>query len=147
MLVGQNLGSVLETSTLRHTFLSLRMDVSPSSPLVRWSKTTLFMEDGAPCHTPKKIKEWQDRNGIQRLPRPSQSLEMNPIEHLWAMLDRAVRKTSRKPTSWSKLLNRLCEAWAEIPQEKISELVRSLPEGVKALKSANSKSTKYSCMY
>ena len=33
--------SVLATSTPRYTFLSLRMDVSPSSPLVRWSKTTL----------------------------------------------------------------------------------------------------------
>ena len=28
---------------------------------------TLFMEDGAPCHTTKKTKEWQDRNGIKRL--------------------------------------------------------------------------------
>ena len=26
---------------------------------------TLFMEDGAQCHTPKTTKEWQDRNGIK----------------------------------------------------------------------------------
>ena len=68
---------------------------------------------------------------------------MNPIEHLWAILDRAVRKKSRKPTSRAELLTRLREAWAEIPQEKISELVSSLPERVKALKSANDKSTNY----
>ena len=40
-LVSQSLWSVLATSTLWYTFLSLRMDVSLSSPLVRWSKTTL----------------------------------------------------------------------------------------------------------
>ena len=87
---------------------------------------TLFMEDGAPCHTAKKTKEWQDRNGIKQLPWPSQSLAMNPMKHLWAILDRAVRKKSRKPTSRAELITHLHEAWAEIPQEKISELVSSM---------------------
>ena len=104
---------------------------------------TLFMEDGAPCHTAKKTKRWQDRNGIKRLPWPSRSLERNPIEHLWAILDRAVQKKFRKPTSRAELLTRLRESWAEIPQEKISELISSMSERVKALKSANGKSTKY----
>ena len=72
---------------------------------------------------------------------------MIPIEHLWAILDRAVQKSSRKPTLQAELLTRLREAWEQIPQEKISELVSSLPERVKVLKSANGKSTKYSCMY
>ena len=107
---------------------------------------TLFMEDGAPCHTAKKTKECQDRNRIKPLSWPSQSPDTNPIEHLWAILDRAVWKNSRKPTSRVELLNRLREAWAEIPQEKISELVSSMSERVKALKSANGKSTKYSSM-
>ena len=94
------------------------------------------MEDGAPCHTAKKTKEWQDRNGIKRLPWPSHSPDMNPIEHLWAILDRAVRKKSRKPTPRAESLNLSCEAWAEIPQEKISELISFMSERVKALKSA-----------
>ena len=81
---------------------------------------TLFMEDGAPCHTAKQTKEWKDRIWIKRLPWSSRSPEMNPIEHLWPILDRDVRKKSRKPTSRAELLNRLGEAWAEIPQEKIS---------------------------
>ena len=66
---------------------------------------------------------------------------MNPIEHLWAILDRAVREKSRKLTSRAEFLNLLREAWADIQQEKISELVSSMPERVKTLKSA--KSTKY----
>ena len=68
---------------------------------------------------------------------------MNPIEHLWAILEQAVQKKSRKPTSLAEFLNLLHEAWAEIPREKISELISSMSERVKALKSANGKSTKY----
>ena len=68
---------------------------------------------------------------------------MNPIEHLWVILDRVVQKNSRKPTSRAEMQTRLHEAWAEIPQEKISELISSMSERVKALKSANGKSTKY----
>ena len=73
----------------------------------------------------------------------AKSPDMNPIEHLWAILDRAVWKKSRKPTSREELRTRLREAWAEISKEKISELVSSMPETVKALESANGKTTKY----
>ena len=119
------------------------MDFSPIFSTAQMVKNnTLFMEDGAPSHTAKKTKGWQDRNRIKRLPWSSQSLEMSPIKHLWAILDRAVQN-SRKPTSWAELLNLLCEASAEIPQDKISELVSSMPERERALKSANGNSTKY----
>ena len=138
-LVGQSLWSVLATSTLRHISILEygRLPVFSTAQMVKATLCSWNMELHATLQ--KKIKEWQDRNMIKRLPWPSQSLEINPIEHFWPILDRAVRKKSRKPTSWAELLTRLREASAEIPQEKISELVSSMPERVKAMKSANGK--------
>ena len=106
-------------------------------------RRTLFMEDGAPCHTAKKTQEWQAKKGIQKLPWPSQSPDMNPIENLWAILDRAVRKNPQKPSSKTELLNMIRSAWAEIPQEKIAQLINSMPQRTKDLKVVGGKSTRY----
>ena len=48
------------------TYISIhedgRLPVFSTGQMVK--NNTLFMEDGAPCHSAIKTKEWQDRNGI-----------------------------------------------------------------------------------
>ena len=48
---------------------------------------------------------------------------MNPIEHLWAMIDRKIRKKYQKPSSKEELLS---ETWQEIPQDNVRELINRL---------------------
>lgn len=104
---------------------------------------SLFMEDGAPCHTAQATQHWLRQNGINKLPWPSQSPDINPIEHLWGILDRKLCKKNRKPSSKPKLLVLLRETWQEIPQDDIRELIASMPRRVLALKKAKGMSTKY----
>ena len=103
----------------------------------------LFMEDGAPCYATKKTQEWHLKNAVQKLPWPSQSPDMNSIEHIWGIMNRAIKKVPIKPTTRGKLFEVLRAAWVEIPQVKITELISSMPERVKALKKAGGKSTRY----
>ena len=68
---------------------------------------------------------------------------MNPIEHLWGILDRQLPKKNRKLSSKPELLRLLREIWQEIPQDDIRELITNMPRRVLALHKAKGMSTKY----
>ena len=104
--------------------------------------STLFMQDRDPCHTAKKTKDWLAKEGIKCLPWPSQSPDINPIENPWAILDRALQKPPTKPSS-KDLVNYLRSAWAEIPQETIAKLIKTMPERLQALRCSKGKSSRY----
>ena len=46
----------------------------------------IFMQDNAPIHTAKKVKEWFEERGIRVTDWPPYSPDLNPIEHTWKRL-------------------------------------------------------------
>lgn len=106
-------------------------------------ENSLFMQDGAPAHTARATKAWLEQEGISCLPWTAQSPDMNPIEHVWFLLDKAMRKRRNKPTCAASLLVALREEWAAIPQETINKLIQSMPHRVSDLFRAKGGSTRY----
>ncbi|KAK3557213.1 hypothetical protein QTP70_026124, partial [Hemibagrus guttatus] len=49
-------------------------------------------QDNAPCHKAKMVQEWFDEhnNEFEVLTWPPNSPDLNPIEHLWDVLDKQV---------------------------------------------------------
>ena len=45
----------------------------------------MFMQDSAPCHHSKLVSDFLKKN-IKTLDWPGNSLDINPIENLWATL-------------------------------------------------------------
>ncbi len=90
-----------------------------------------------PKHTAKITKEWLHNNSVTVLEWPSQSPDLNPIEHLWRDLKMAVHQ--RLPSNLTEL-ERICkEEWQRIPKSRCEKLVASFPKRLMAEKGASTK--------
>lgn len=103
----------------------------------------VFMQDGAPCHTAKKIKTFLQDERIPLLPWPGNSPDMNPIENVWECLKRELAKENI--TTKVQLIERIIYHWNH--NEKLKEIatncINSMPRRVDALIKAKGGLTKY----
>ena len=89
-------------------------------------------------HT-SKVDKWPKDNNVKVLEWPSQSPDLNPIEHLWAELKKRVR--ARRPTT---LLHQFCqEEWAKIHPTYCGKLVEGYPKHLTQVKLIQGNATKY----
>ncbi len=86
-------------------------------------------------------RRWLHNNSVTVLEWPSQSPDLNPIEHLWRDLKMAVHQ--RLPSNLTEL-ERICkEEWQRIPKSRCEKLVASFPKRLMAVLNQKSASTKY----
>ena len=104
---------------------------------------TVFQQDNGPKHTCKKAKEWSKNNNIQIISCPTQSPDLNPIEHVWRRLKEKVSKRPEVPKNLKELEEVLKEEWKKIDKRFINSLIESMPKRVEAVISCRGGSTKY----
>ncbi|GFW15970.1 transposable element Tc1 transposase [Trichonephila clavipes] len=93
----------------------------------------LFQQDNCSIHTARLAQTWLDEMGVQKLNWPSQSPDLNPIEHLWDELERRLRSQPNRPSSLQTLTSAVMDVWKAIPMATYQKLVESLPKRVKAV--------------
>ncbi len=85
-----------------------------------------FQQDNTRCHVARICNQFLAQNNINVLPWPALSPDLSPIEHLWDVLDKRVRRRPQQPESVDQLRTALLEEWNCIPQTRIQRLIASM---------------------
>jgi len=101
----------------------------------------IFQQDGASCHTARTTKAWFERKNINLSTWPSQSPDLNPIEHLW---DAIKKRLENKPCkNLEELKASIFNCWKNLESDVTKNLVDSMPQRCSAVIAARGGHTKY----
>ncbi|KAG2462687.1 TC1A transposase, partial [Polypterus senegalus] len=98
---------------------------------LRLGRRFILQQGNDPKHTAKISKEWLQDISVNVLEWPSQSPDLNPIEHLWRDLKMAVHR--RFPSNLMELERRCKEEWAKLAKDRCAKLVASYSKKLEAV--------------
>ncbi|KAK3526254.1 hypothetical protein QTP70_020404, partial [Hemibagrus guttatus] len=101
----------------------------PFMATVLTNDSVLFQQNNDPCHTAVIVQErFEEGNKeFKLLTWPPKFPDLNPIEHLWDVLDKQVKSMEVSSYSLLDLKDLLLKSWCQIPQHTFRGLVESMP--------------------
>ena len=115
--------------------LSLRL----GEPARDW----ILMDDNATCHRSLVTNSFKSQAGIRTLTWPARSPDLNPIENVWSLLKRSVRRALRPGDDLLRLEVLLRQEWDHLSQGTINHLIESMPSRIRQVIELSGDGTKY----
>ncbi len=103
----------------------------------------IFQQDNNSKHKAASIQVWLRNQEFDVLEWPAQSLDLNLIEHLWAILKRKLNQYDRPPNGMLELWEHIEVEWEKIDKDTCQKLIESVPRRIEAVIKAKGMWTDY----
>ena len=112
-------------------------------PFLQAHPDMTLQHDNATSYTARSVCDFlQDRN-VSVLQWPAKSPDLNPIEHVWDLLDRRARARAIPPKNVREFAGALVEEWGNISQQELANLVQYMRRRCTAVLNAAGDHTRY----
>ena len=128
--IGTGCLCVLKGTVKSETYINILENyLFPSLSLFGFVKNDFhFLQDNAPVHSSKVVKQFLNHHEIVPMRWPPRSPDLNPIENLWAILDSKIRKM--EISNETELASALQSEWLKLEAITCSNLMLSIPKRI-----------------
>ena len=111
-------------------------------PAMERHQATHFLQDGAPCHKSKKVKDLLAQADFEIIDWPGNSPDLNPIENCWNQIKDKLKY--KNTISQGLLQDEIEKLWYEdLSPEYLRKLSDSMPNRIKMVIKNKGEMTKY----
>lgn len=103
----------------------------------------IFQHDNDSKHKARTAQNWLKEQEFETLVWPPQSPDLNPIEHLWALLKKRLNQYERPSNGMIELWERIQTEWNKIDKEACVKLIESMPNRINSVLKAKGMWTDY----
>ena len=86
----------------------------------------IFQHNNAPIHNNKSMKKWFSKQPFSILSWPTQSLDLNHIEYLWAILKKKLNQYDRPPKEIIELWSCIQKTFYSIIVDDCKRLIQTM---------------------
>lgn len=119
----------------------LRHNVRPIADIM--GNEFIYVDDNARPHRTAPVNNFFLEENLVRMDWPATSPDANPIEHIWDVLKRQIKRRQVQPNNLIELEEVIREEWAQIPQNVIDHVIDSMPRRCREIMRARGGPTRY----
>lgn len=129
----------------RHDAMSY-LDTLKKAKIDEIAELKVFMQDNASVHKARIVTSYLNQEEVKLLPWPARSPDLNPIENVWSLMQKAVydRMLLGVNINTKKRLFALCKlCFQDVCKKHLKKLFESVPKRISDVISLNGGLTKY----